>query len=64
MGNLPQIITYKDLLLCSLLVTPQISQISYACVSITKSVGLKQLSTQQFGLGRIYSTLLSIFWSN
>ena len=34
----------------------QKSRISSAYVSITKSAGLKQLSTQQFGFGQIYST--------
>ena len=45
---------YKDLL--QFVSNPQTSRISYAYVSITKSAGSNQLSTQQFGLGRIYST--------
>ena len=43
-----------------------LSRISYAYVSITKSVGSNQLSTQQFGLGRIYSTqhfLVELVWT-
>ena len=44
----------------SLSATPQKSRISYAYVIITKSAGSKQLSTQQFGFGRIYST--QHFW--
>jgi len=64
--TLAQIITKICCCLCSLPVTPQTSRISYAYVSITKSIGSNQLSTQQFGLGRIYSTqhfLVELVWT-